>query len=42
MIGRFLEWLGRPKTVYTNNLSYFFGEFCFWYAIVDVIRIVWF
>jgi len=42
MIGRLLEWIDKPKRVYTNNLSYIIGEFCFWYVLIDIVRMVWF
>ncbi len=42
MISDFIEWIDKPKRVYTNNLSHFIGEVCFWYVVADIVRLVWF
>jgi len=42
MIGKVWDWIDKPRTVYTNNLSYLIGELCFWYVVVDIVRLVWF
>jgi len=42
MINKFVYWIDRPKTVYTNNLSHLISELCFWYAVVDIVKWVWF
>jgi len=42
MISRIIDWIDRPKRVYTNNLSHLIGELCFWYVVIDIVRMVWF
>ena len=40
MISRFLEWCSKSRTVYTNNINYWFVTIASWYMLIDLIALV--
>jgi len=38
MTERTLTWMFSKKTIHIRNISFVLGEVCFWYVVVDLVR----